>query len=76
MFEKLIGSIISPEQKIEAISNTIKSTIINLCKENEIDRKRLFIGIIPNETDGFHFQLYIDAKPIRKIKMDEIIKKE
>lgn len=78
MFGNLLGGLISPQQKEQAINDIIKGALEDNAEELGCKHNELFIMIKP-KNDKFDFDLMLysnkngNPKPIRKIKLKELL---
>lgn len=70
MFEGIMKSLVSPEQKEALVKESIEKALVNLKKEYNTDK--IFVGIIPS-NDSFNLWVYVDNKPIRKMALIEVL---
>lgn len=70
MFEGIMKSLVSPEQKEALVKESIEKALVNLKKEYNTDK--IFVGIIPS-NDSFNLWVYVDNKPIRKMTLIEVL---
>jgi len=78
MFESLLGGLISPEQKAQAINDIIQGALEDNAEDLGCEFNDLFIMIKPKNKE-FEFDLMLykmeDSvpKPIRKIELKELL---
>lgn len=70
MFEGIMKSLVSPEQKEALVKESIEKALVNLKKEYNTDK--IFVGIIPS-NDSFNLWVYVDNKPTRKMALIEVL---
>ena len=70
MFEGIMKSLVSPEQKESLVKESIEKALVNLKKEYNTDK--IFVGIIPS-NDSFNLWVYVDNKPTRKMALIEVL---